>query len=120
MHVVLFGDFKQLPPATSKAPFIVDPSVTSNFTFRVLRENRRVCRDATRAEELEGFHQVLTDISWGKSTAPVRDFIVQAYVRGAEVGCAESRLRREHVRVHEKTLQGQVEPHRGAPSRKGP
>jgi len=89
MHLLLFGDFKQLPPATSRAPFVVDPIVHNCFTFRVLRENRRVCRDATRTQELEGFHQVLTDISWGHATAPVRDFFVQAYVRGAPDGCAE-------------------------------
>ena len=59
------------------------------FTFRVLRENRRVCKDETREEELEHFHQVLTDISWGEATQRVRDFFVQAYVRGAPIGCAE-------------------------------
>ena len=89
MHFVLFGDFKQLPPATSKAPFIVHSTVNRCFTFRVLRENRRVCKDAARAEELEDFHQVLTDISWGEATPRVRDFFVQAYVRGAADGCAE-------------------------------
>ncbi len=31
-----------LPPATSKAPFIVIPSVVNDFQFRVLRQNRRV------------------------------------------------------------------------------
>ena len=31
------GDFKQLPPATSKPPFIVLPWVYEKFDFRVLR-----------------------------------------------------------------------------------
>ena len=89
VHVILFGDFKQLPPATSKAPFIVFPDFISNFTFRVLRENRRVVADANRAEELQNFHEVLSDISWGMATQRVRDFIIDAYVRGAICGNAE-------------------------------
>ena len=40
IHLLLFGDFKQLPPATGKAPFIVMPLVHT-FQFRVLRQNRR-------------------------------------------------------------------------------
>ena len=39
LHLLLFGDFKQLPPATGKAPFIVLPRV-HEFQFRVLRQNR--------------------------------------------------------------------------------
>ena len=39
IHLLLFGDFKQLPPATGKAPFIVVPLVQT-FQFRVLRQNR--------------------------------------------------------------------------------
>ena len=31
-----------LPPATSKAPFIVVPWVVQRFEFRVLRQNRRI------------------------------------------------------------------------------
>ena len=38
LHLLLFGDFKKLPPATGKAPFIVLPRV--QFQFRVLRQNR--------------------------------------------------------------------------------
>ena len=82
-------DFKQLPPATSKPPFIVLPSVYERFDFRVLRQNRRVVTDLARREEIETFHQVLADISWGRDTPAVRAFIVQAYVRGATVGRAE-------------------------------
>lgn len=55
------GDFKQLPPATSKPPFIVQKDVCTDFAFRVLRQNRRVCSGAgteDRQEELENFHQV--------------------------------------------------------------
>ena len=84
------GDFKQLPPATSKAPFIVVPSVYECFDFRVLRENRRVITDAARAAELETFHQVLTDISWGIDSDRVRRFVIDAYVRGAAVACANN------------------------------
>ena len=36
-HVILFGDLKQLPPATSKPPLIVLPYVVEYFEFRVLR-----------------------------------------------------------------------------------
>ena len=42
LHVILFGDFKQLPPATSHPVFIVSPDVYNNFDFRVLQQNRRI------------------------------------------------------------------------------
>ncbi len=45
--------------------------------------------DADRAEELENFHGVLSDISWGTATERVRDFIIGAYVKGAVCGTAE-------------------------------
>ena len=91
-HDIVFarGDFKQLPPATSKAPFIVTPSVYADFSFRVLRQNRRiVAGTADRQAELEDFHEVLTDISWGRASPRVRKFIVNAYVKGAKCGSAE-------------------------------
>ena len=89
MHLLLFGDFKQLPPATSKPSFIVIPSVTRDFEFRCLRENRRVVTDQARRDEIEESHRILTDISWGIASDVVKNFIVQAYVRGAVVGNAE-------------------------------
>ena len=39
-------------------------------------------------QELENFHGVLGDISYGRSTPRVRDFIVQAFVKGARCGNA--------------------------------
>ncbi len=60
IHILLFGDFKQLPPATSNAPFIRLPSVRIEFEFRVLRQNRRVVKDdgdESRKSELENFPQ---------------------------------------------------------------
>jgi len=90
LHVILFGDFKQLPPATTERSFICEPSVHDSFDFRVLRQNRRVFVEADRAEESEEFHNVLNDIAWGSSTERVKQFIIAAYVRGAHVGCAEN------------------------------
>ena len=107
LHLILFGDFKtlraiqaltrvatwyllfvlcvfallprQLPPCSSQAPFIRLPAVHNFFSFRVLRENRRVVKDengtAARQADLENFHRVLTNISEGKATQRVRDFI---------------------------------------------
>ena len=88
-HIILFGDFKQLPPATSKPPFIALPRVYGGaFDFRVLRQNRRVIHDADRSEEIEKFHGILHDVAHGISSDRVRAFLVQAYVSGAQRGCA--------------------------------
>ena len=85
MHILLFGDLKQLPPATSKAPFIRLPSLRSEFEFRVLRQNRRVVKDdgdASRQAEIENFHKVLMDVSMGVASDRVKKFIIRAYVKG--------------------------------------
>ena len=112
-HIMLFCDFKQLSPVTSKArnvcrmtlvgagkrggalssqaPFIVLPYIIDTFEFRVLRQNRRVVKsgDVDRSAELEKFHRVLNDISWGVASEDVRSFIVESYARGASSNCAE-------------------------------
>ena len=90
MHFILFGDFKQLPPASSEAPFIIIPRVTETFDFRCLRQNRRVVQDKERQAELDSFHDVLTDISFGHASSAVRQFLIDAYVRGAKIGNAEN------------------------------
>ena len=88
-NIVLFGDLKQLPPATSQAPFVVLPML-QDFDYRVLRENRRVVQDARRQPELDAFHEVLSDISFGRASNVVRAFIVESYVRGAAIRRAEN------------------------------
>ena len=90
VHLLLFGDFKQLPPASSQAPFIIIPSVVETFEFRVLRQNRRVVQQAGREAELDNFHQVLSDISLGRASNEVRQFICDASLRGARIGNAEN------------------------------
>ena len=80
---------RQLPPCSSKAPFIVLPSVTQTFDFRCLRENRRVVQETSRTDEIEAFHNVLSDVSMGEDSNDVREFLVGAYVRGWKAACAE-------------------------------
>ena len=89
LHVILFGDFKQLPPASSRAPFIRLPSFARDFEFRCLNENRRVVRESGREAEIQNFHEVLADISEGKASEKVRKFIIDAYVRGRHFTIAE-------------------------------
>ena len=43
-----------------------------------------------RANELNNFHEVLSDISWGEASAVVEDFIVAAFVRGGSCGVAQN------------------------------
>ena len=43
-----------------------------------------------RANELNNFHEVLSDISWGKASDVVEDFIVAAFVRGGSCGVAQN------------------------------
>ena len=86
MHVIFFGDLKQLPPATTHAPFIRLPEVRAAFDFRTLNQNRRVVQDAARQAEIQNFHEVLMDVAVGRNTERVRKFFVEAYLRGAEAG----------------------------------
>ena len=83
VHVLLFGDFKQLPPATGQPPFIVLDSVHKTFDFEELVENRRVTEDPNRTAELENFHAILSDISRGEVSQRAEEYVIQAYVAGA-------------------------------------
>ena len=87
-HIVIACDYKQIPPATSRPPFIAaDQEVLERFEFRVLRENRRITSsdDPARQAGLEQFHRALEHIAMSRDTPAVRDFFVDAYVRGTGV-----------------------------------
>jgi len=47
-------------------------------------------KDQGREAELENFHQVLSDISMGIASNVVRQFVIDSFVRGARIGCAEN------------------------------
>ena len=86
VHLILCGDYKQLPPATSRPPFIgVDEGVMRDFRFRVLRQNRRLAAaaDGTKQQQLDEFHQVLEDVAHNLSSSLVRSYVKDAYVQGA-------------------------------------
>jgi hypothetical protein len=88
VHILLACDYKQLPPATSRPPFIAtDARVLTHFNFRVLRQNRRLStdEDPVKQQALDDFHTVLENVAFGKDTALVRRFLIEAYVRGAKV-----------------------------------
>ena len=86
-HIMLCCDYKQLPPATARPPFIAtDPEFIAAFDFRVLRQNRRLAPASNPSEQvaLDLFHAVLEDVAHCKPSVPVRKHIVDAYVRGAK------------------------------------
>ena len=47
-------------------------------------------QQAGRQEELDVFHEVLNDVSYGVASNAVTRFMIEAYARGAQVGCAEN------------------------------
>ena len=78
VHLILCGDYKQLPPATSRPPFIgVDEGVMRDFRFRVLRQNRRLAAaaDGTKQQQLDESHQVLEDVAHNLSSSLVRSYV---------------------------------------------
>ena len=86
VHLVLCCDYKQLPPATSRPPFIAaDSAVLKKFRFRMLRQNRRLATspDPAQQRRQEAFHTTLEDIAHGRASEGAREFAVEAYVRGA-------------------------------------
>ena len=106
-----FEAARQLPPATSKPPFIVFPNVISMFSFRCLHQDRRLVKGPAREASARAFHQILEDISYGRATNDVHNFVVQAYVRGAAVGCAENaELDGVDGGLHEAPAPGRLEP----------
>ena len=57
-HVLLFGDLRQLPPASSTPPFWASQTFQNNFEIFTLREDRRHERDA----EMRNLKEL---IAWG-------------------------------------------------------
>ena len=98
LHVLLYGDFKQLPPASARPPFPVHP-VFRTFDVLCLRQNRRVVKDEARRKELESFHDFLNDISHGEATDTARNFIIDCFERGAEIRTAETVPFEEHTAI---------------------
>ena len=85
-HVLLVGDYKQLPPATSQPPLIAaDSAIVEKFRFRMLRQNRRLVSSSDPAQQCrqEEFHTILEDIAHGRASQQARMFLVESYVRGA-------------------------------------
>ena len=84
VHVLIFMDVKQLPPATCRPAFLALPEIHKMFRFSTLRENRRVIDGgAERQKQIEEYHTVLDHLSMCKETNEVRKFCVEAYGRGA-------------------------------------
>ena len=62
---------------------------TNSCIWRVvIAHSRTFAISSLPHQELENFHGVLSDISYGRSTDRVKEFMVQAYVKGARCGNA--------------------------------
>ena len=110
--MLLFGDYKQLPPATSRPPFIAaDGAVVEKFRFRVLRQNRRLVssRDPAQQARQEECHTTLEDIAYGRASQLVRTFLVEAYVWGAQKNQSNVGFEEEHGLLHQAALQRRLE-----------
>ena len=91
VHVLIFMDVKQLPPATCRPVFLASPGIATSFRFATLRENRRVVGGGeARQGEIEQYHRLLDDIAMCRATGAVRAFCIDAYGRGACVTAKNS------------------------------
>ena len=86
VQVIIAMDLKQLPPALSSPQFLAsDPAVFKAFSFRVLRQSRRLASSEIPDKQrvLDAFHAVQEAVAHGGTTDAVREALIAAYVRGA-------------------------------------
>ena len=120
--VLLVGDNCQLPPASGHAPLVTHREYQTLFEFFVLRENRRQEKNSELGRTLDkiklggGVHWPEINAASGEGDVhdDVREFFVQAFVRGwnicganvdPDVGVAMTSYRRDKDRWCEQVVE---------------
>ena len=89
----LLGNLEQVPPASGNLSLVIHPDFQTIFEFIVLRENRRQEKNPEYGKILDlikrGCAERCSEPSGTQSLAEsVRDFFIEAYVRGFGVSGA--------------------------------